>query len=145
MPGAWERCSLRGPEVDMGLRNEIEGLIAQFGKDFSNQDSASVANFYAADAKLLPPGSPLVEGRDAIRAFADGMLAAGCRALELTAADVIEAGNCAIEVGSFVMGIEPPGADPIQEIGKYVAIYRRQSDGSLKMIVDTFNSDTPES
>ena len=39
------------------------------------------------------------------------------------------------------MGIEPPGADPIQHVGKYVAVYRRQSDGSLKLIVDTFNSD----
>jgi ketosteroid isomerase-like protein len=129
----------------MGLRNEIEGLIAQFGKDFGNQDSASVANYYAEDAKLLPPGSPLVEGRDAIRAFADGMFASGCRSLDLTTADVIEAGDCAIEVGSFVMGIEPPGADPIQDVGKYVAIYRRQSDGSLKLIVDTFNSDAPGS
>jgi ketosteroid isomerase-like protein len=125
----------------MGLRNEVEGLIAQFGKDFSNQDSASVANYYAKDAKLLPPGSPLVEGRDAIRAFADGMFAAGCRSLDLKTGDVIEAGDCAIEVGSFVMGIEPPDADPIREIGKYVAIYRRQSDGSLKLIVDTFNND----
>ena len=81
----------------MGLRNEIEGLVAQFGKDFSNQDSAMVVNFYAADAKLLPPGSPLVEGRDAIRAFADGMFAAGCRSLDLTTADVIEAGDCSDE------------------------------------------------
>jgi ketosteroid isomerase-like protein len=129
----------------MGLRNEVEVLIAQFGKDFDNQDSASVANFYAADAKLLPPGSPLVEGRDSIRTFVDGMFAAGCRSLDLTTGDIIEAGECAIEVGSFVMGIEPPGADPIREVGKYVAIYRRQSDGSLKLIVDTFNSDTPES
>ena len=31
------------------------------------------------------------------------------------------------------------------DAGKYVAIYRRQSDGSLKLIVDTFNYDTPES
>ena len=66
----------------MGLRDEVEVLIAQFGKDFDNQDSASVANFYAADAKLLPPGFPLVEGRDAIRAFFDGMFVAGCRSLD---------------------------------------------------------------
>ena len=43
------------------------------------------------------------------------------------------------------MGIEPPGADPIPEVGKDVAIYRRQSDGSSKLIVDTFNNDTPQS
>ena len=42
----------------MGVRNEVEGLIAQFGKAFDNQDSASLANFYAADAKLCRPGLP---------------------------------------------------------------------------------------
>jgi len=127
----------------MGPRNEIEGLIAQFAKDFENQDAAGVASYYTEDAKLLPPGSPLLEGRDAIRAFADGMFAAGCRSLDLKTGDVVEAGDLAVEVGSFVMGIVPPGADPIQDVGKYVAIWRRQSDGSLKLIVDTFNSDTP--
>lgn len=125
----------------MGYRNEVEALAAEFSKYFDNQDSASLANFYAADAKLLPPGAPLVEGRDAVRAFVDGMFAAGCRSLDLKTGDVIDAGDCAIEVGSFVMGIELPGADPIQEVGKYVAIYRRQSDESLKLIVDTFNMD----
>jgi hypothetical protein len=41
------------------------------------------------------------------------------------------------------MGIEPPGADPIRKIGKYVAVSRRQSDGFLTMIVDTFHTDAP--
>ena len=127
----------------MGLRKEIEGIVEQFGKDFNNQDSAALASYYAEDAKLLPPGSPLLQGRAAIQTFADGMFAAGCRSLDLTTTDVIEAGDCAIEVGTFVMGIAPPGADPVQDVGKYVAIHRRQSDGSLKLIVDTFNSDTP--
>jgi hypothetical protein len=39
------------------------------------------------------------------------------------------------------MGIEPPDADPIQEIETYVAVYRRRSDGSLKLVVDTLNND----
>ena len=42
----------------MGLRNEVEGLIAQFGKDFDNQDSASVANFYAQTPSSCRPGLP---------------------------------------------------------------------------------------
>jgi len=129
----------------VGLRNEVEELLAQFAKDFDNQDAEALANFYTPEASLLPPGSPLVVGRDAIRAYVDGMFAAGCRSLRLTTGEVIEAGDCAIEVGSFVMGIEPSGADPIEEVGKYVAVYQRQSDGSLKLIVDTFNSDAPES
>jgi len=40
-----------------GLRKEVEGVIAELGKDFDNQYSASLANFHAVDAKLLSSGS----------------------------------------------------------------------------------------
>jgi hypothetical protein len=40
----------------MGHRNEVEALDAEFSKRSDNQDSFSVANRYAANAKLLPPG-----------------------------------------------------------------------------------------
>ena len=71
----------------------------------------------------------------------------GCTPLErwLQAADGLFLCESLLDAPSwgFLMGIEPRGADPIQEVGKYVAIYRR-SDRSLKLIVDTFNNDTPE-
>ena len=40
----------------MGHRNEVEAFDAEFSKHSDNQDSASVANMFAANAKLLPPG-----------------------------------------------------------------------------------------
>ena len=125
----------------MGIRDEVEQLHAEYAKHFGNQDSAGVATLYTADARYLPPGIPLVEGRDAIRAFIDGVIALGGRSLELKTGHIIEAGDCVIEVGSFVLGIEAPGADPFQVAGKSVAVYGRQSDGSLKLIIDAFNMD----
>jgi hypothetical protein len=41
----------------MGLRSEVEGLLAEFAEDFGNQDSASLANFRASPA-VAADGSP---------------------------------------------------------------------------------------
>ncbi len=63
------------------MRGAPEGrrrVVAAFRKEFENQDSASLAHFCAVDAKLWSPGSPMVEGRDAIRVFfGQGVIPAG--------------------------------------------------------------------
>jgi ketosteroid isomerase-like protein len=41
------------------------------------------------------------------------------------------------------MGIQPPDSDSLVDNGKYVAVWKRDVDGSLKMAIDTFNTDAP--
>jgi ketosteroid isomerase-like protein len=73
------------------------------------------------------------------------MFASGARGLELNTLDVLEADDLAVEVGRYTMTIQPPGGDVMRDVGKYVAVWRRQADGGLKLVVDTFNSDSPAS
>lgn len=126
-------------------RQEIETIAADFAKAFANQDAEAVSGFYAADATLLPPNALLLKGRAAIRSFVEEMFSSGARSLELTTLDVLAGGDLEVEVGRFRMAFQPRGVDPFTEDGKYVAVYRRQGDGSLKLAVDTFNSDAPAS
>jgi ketosteroid isomerase-like protein len=56
---------------------------------------------------------------------------------------MLEGGDLEIEVGRYTLGMQPPGADPMVDNGKYVAVWRRDTDGKLKMVVDTFNTDAP--
>jgi uncharacterized protein (TIGR02246 family) len=126
-------------------RAGIETLNQEFGKAFSNQDARAVVGFYAQDAKLLAPGAPLIDGQAGIEAFLQQMFASGARGLELNTLDVLEADDLAVEVGRYTMTIQPPGGDVMRDVGKYVAVWRRQADGGLKLVVDTFNSDSPAS
>ena len=99
--------------------------------------------FYEERARLLPPGVPMVEGRAAIQAAQQRMIEGGVQALDLEAVDVIEAGEFAIEIGRTIVTIQPPGA-PFMTMtaeGKSVVVWHRQTDGTLKIVVDTFNSD----
>jgi ketosteroid isomerase-like protein len=125
------------------VRDEVAALNEAFGKAASNQDIAELVSFYAPDARMLPPNAPMAEGRDAVRGVLQSYLDAGANSLELQSVDVLEEGGLVVDVGRYVLGIQPPGADPIQDQGKYVVVLRRQGDGSLKIILDSFNSDNP--
>jgi ketosteroid isomerase-like protein len=67
----------------MSLQEEVRGLNEAFGKVVSNQDVDGLVELYTPDAKLLPPGLPMLEGTEAIRGFFRVMLDAGVRELEL--------------------------------------------------------------
>jgi uncharacterized protein (TIGR02246 family) len=124
-------------------RAEIAGLAEDYSKTFANHDAAAMAGFYTADAKFLAPNEPMIEGRSGIEAFGKEMFAAGAQSLKLETMDVLEGGDLEIEVGRYTLGMQPPGADPMVDNGKYVAVWRRDTDGKLKMVVDTFNTDAP--
>lgn len=126
----------------MSIRAEIEKLTAQFAKAVTNKDFAALGPFYEERARLLPPGAPMVEGQAAIQAAQQKMIEGGVQALDLECVDVIEAGDFAIEIGRTTVTIQLLGLFSITRTGKSVVVWRRQNDGTLKIVVDTFNSDT---
>jgi uncharacterized protein (TIGR02246 family) len=132
-------------EAMVTLREEVEALSAAYSKVVANQDVAAVAELYASDARLLPPGSPMLEGLDAIRSFFKLMFDAGVRSLDLESVVVDGREDLAIDVGRYRVTMEPPGADPMVEVGKYLVVLKRQPDGVLRMVYDAYNSDQPPS
>lgn len=123
----------------MTTRDEVDDVLAAFSKAVANKDAVGLANFYSENAKFLPPGAPLVEGRAGIKDFCEQLFAAGFAGLDLENIEVLEGGDLVVDVGRYTMSFAPEGSDR----GKYIAVYRRQADGSLIIVADTFNSDTP--
>ncbi|MGH2722021.1 MAG: YybH family protein [Actinomycetota bacterium] len=124
-------------------RDEIAILGRDFSRAFANQDLDAVTAFHADDARILSPGVPLVEGKAAIVRFFEEFFAAGARTIEFETLDVLEGGDVIVEVGRSQLGLEPPGAAPARVPGKYVVVYDRQPDGSLKLVVDASSDDVP--
>jgi uncharacterized protein (TIGR02246 family) len=127
----------------MSLRDEIDAINSEFGKAASNQDLDGVMDLYAPDAWLLPPGAPLIQGKDGIRAFFGMMLDAGVQGLELESMTVEGNDELAVDIGRYRLTIVPPGADPMTDEGKYIVVMKRQPDGKLRLAYDAFNSDAP--
>ena len=125
----------------MELRSAIESAAANWDRAFNAGDAAGLAALYTDDATLLPAGSDMVEGSEAIREFWAGFIAEAPEGaiIDLETVDVHGAGNLAYEVGTFSV---TAGGEPI-DAGKYVVVWRHEPDGSWKLFVDIWNRNEP--
>ena len=119
----------------MGIRDELDAINAAFGEAFAAQDADRLAAFYAADARLLFHGQPIIRGRAAVDAELREMVAGGPANLQFVTDEVIEDGSLVVDIGRIVSTTGQ---------SKYVVIYRREADGSLRIVVDAANSDGPQ-
>lgn len=96
-------------------------------------------SFFATDASVYPPGSPVVKGPDAIRATFTEMSAAPGFSLTWTPdrAEVSTAGDVAYTTGAYAMAMGGPA-----ETGKYVTIWKKEAN-EWKVSEDIFNADSP--
>jgi uncharacterized protein (TIGR02246 family) len=100
---------------------------------------------FTADAVQMPPNSPSNVGTESIRGWSGGMLATFDAEFSLSPDEVQLAGEeWAFERGGYTITLTPKaGGDAIQDVGKYITLYQRQSDGSWLMARDIWNSSSP--
>jgi ketosteroid isomerase-like protein len=120
-------------------RSDIDALNATFGQGLEKGDADIVASVYAPDAKILPPGSPMLTGPD-IRAYWQSAIKSGMTGGTLETLAFEEHGDVALEEGRFEVRI----GEEVVDTGKYVVVHRRQPDGSWKYGTDIWNSSRPD-
>ena len=122
---------------------EVNAVAQAFHDGVANRDAGALASLYADQGRFLPPGMEPCQGRAQIQAAMQQLLDMGASSLDIEPLDVREAGTTTIEYGQYTLGIEPPGADPMTQVGKYVVVHEAQADGSTKIAFDIFNANTP--
>jgi ketosteroid isomerase-like protein len=95
-------------------------------------------SFVADGASVFPFHAPIVSGKDAARAFFSELQAAPGFALDWTAtqAEVSNAGDLGYTTGTFQLTVTGPAGTR-----KYVTVWKKQTDGQWKVVVDIFNLD----
>ena len=119
-------------------RSEIDALNTRFVQALERGDAAGLADLYAPDARLMPPGMPARTG-DGIRELWEQFIGMGVNGGALKTLTFEERDDLAIEVGEYEMRV----GGALVDNGKYVVVHRRQPDGSWKLGLDIFNSDRP--
>jgi ketosteroid isomerase-like protein len=119
-------------------RSDIDALNATFMKGVETGDSALIASVYAPDARVMPPGAPVVTG-GGIEQFWQGVLDMGITGAVLKTGSLEEREDLAVEEGLYELRA---GADVVAN-GKYVVVHRRQPDGGWRLGLDIWNSDSP--
>ena len=101
-------------------------------------------SFFTADAIVMPPHLPVLNGIDAIRDWATTSMSLPGFSVEwtVTSAEVAASGDMGYTLGTFVFQATMPDGSTITDPGKYTTIWKKQADGSWKVVADTFNSDS---
>jgi len=106
---------------------------------FGRRNFDALDHIYTSDARILPPGAPMISGRAAIKKFwTDMVQGAHAVGAELSSVDVMPAGDGVVEIGRAVLTVAPPGQVEAKMEVKYV-VYWREEDGRWKWHVDIWN------
>jgi len=122
---------------DGNIRNTIEAANKKFVETFRRGDAARIADMYAEGARVMPPNSPMVQGRQRIQELWQSLIDTGAK-FKLNTSDAEAQGNAIYEVGTYEL-IFPNNK---RDAGKYVVVWRRQK-GDWKLAVDIWNSNMP--
>ena len=131
--------------VDEGaVRQAIDASVARSTAAIKAGDAAAVAQEYASDAHLLTANAPAMVGHDAITEGVRGWLSS-MKVTDMTTntTDVMVSGDLAVSTGTYTMSMQIPNGPKIDDKGKFVTVWKRQSDGSWKIVRDIMNTDLP--
>ncbi|MEO7973658.1 MAG: DUF4440 domain-containing protein [Thermoanaerobaculia bacterium] len=101
--------------------------------------------FYAKNASLFPVAEPIAIGDKAIRdEWAHLFAIPGfINTAKRTKVDISRSGDLAYTQGTYATELALAGGKTATEHGKWVSIWKKQSDGSWKIVVDISNTDEP--
>jgi uncharacterized protein (TIGR02246 family) len=127
--------------VPTSLKQAVEQTRDQHIAAVNAGDAETATNVFAPQAIFLPPGQPALEGTAAIRAWFTHVFATfRVQGFSLQPGPVEEHGDLALEHGSWKATFTPrDGSSGLSAGGTYLTVYARLSDGSVRVIRDTFN------
>jgi ketosteroid isomerase-like protein len=125
------------------LRNEIEKANRRFGEGIRKGDAAAVGTLYTKDALLMPPNFEAIRGREGTQKFWEGAIKMGVKDAILKTEELHEKGETVEEIGNYTLKIHPEGQDPFEDRGKYVVLWKQDSDKEWRLHRDIWNSSLP--
>lgn len=136
------------PDTRVADESTIRELDVKWSKAASAKDLATTVSYYSDDASLLPPNTAIQSGKPAIRATWEALLGSvDSIAWQPNKIEVSKSGDMAYLIGVYQMASKNPQGRTVLDRGKYVEVWKKQSDGNWKAVADIFNSDllTPAS
>jgi uncharacterized protein (TIGR02246 family) len=130
-------------EADVNSLRDVELAEEQA---WSSKDLEKTLSFYADDATLMYPNMPAIVGKDSIRAYMKSSFADTAFSVQyqITGVDVAQSGDLGYTQGTLTyMMTDPKTGKPMNDRGKWLTVRRKQSDGSWRIVRDTFSSDLP--
>ena len=121
----------------------IRAADQAWARVFGAKDLNGSLEFCVDDASFMAPNAPVVVGKAAIgKSFAAFFTLPD---LKITwhpiKIEVARSGELGYSTGAYDMSFKDPAGKTMTDRGKYVTVWKKQSNGRWKVIYDIFNSD----
>lgn len=126
------------------VKAQIDEMNEAFEEAMLSNNYEALLSQYTDDAISMPSYEPMINGMDAIKASMMKGKNSGMKMtkFDLTTTDVFESGDLVVEIGKYDLTLKMPQMpEPVDDHGKYLTIYEKQDDGTLKVKVETWNTD----
>lgn len=134
--------NVRAADPDPG-RKALLDVDREFARVTAEKGLDGWLSYFAADAAIFPPNAPIVRGLPAIREFygRTGFSPVGLSWTPL-GADLAASGDLGYTFGTWRYTASSEGKT-VTRTGKYLTVWKKQSDGSWKLTADIGSPDTP--
>lgn len=137
-------ASLLNAQDTAELKKKIQAMNDKAAEMMVANDEGGMWANYTEDVISMPSYEPMLKGIEACKQSYKKMNESGMKmtAFKSVVTDVIDAGNYVVDIGTYKISMSMPGMDmPWDDHGKYMTIWEKQDDGSLKVKVETWNTD----
>ena len=128
------------PKPEQALRDADD----QWSKAAGAHDLEKTVSFYSSDAIVLPPNGAAITTKDGIHDMWKQIIRdMQSMSWKATRVEVAKSGDLGYITGAYEMSIKDETGKLINDKGKYLEVWKKQSDGSWKCSADMFSSDLP--
>lgn len=114
----------------MSAMRDIKQYCEAWSDAYARGDVEAIANSYSDETVYLTPGKPTIHGGSELAELFRGR---SDRVRFEPGEVLLEGGELIVDVGQYFVSNQD-GAE--ERRGRYVAVYQRQLDGTLKIVVD---------
>jgi ketosteroid isomerase-like protein len=107
------------------------------------QDVERILSFWADDARVYPPGSPLVSGKAALRRYVEGALAISGFHITWTSSDAVLSpdGQMGYVLSTNAVTMPDSSGELVTIRGRGVTVWRREPAGEWRCVLDIWNDE----
>jgi uncharacterized protein (TIGR02246 family) len=133
--------------ADTKIEQALRDLDAKWSAAADAKDVDKTVSYYAESAVVMPPNASAATTKESIRSAWKEMLTTPGSAIswKATKVEVAKAGDLAYVSGTYEETMTDASGKPVKDRGKYVEIFKKQADGTWKVVADIWNSNLPAS
>jgi len=140
-------CIKKAATIDPKASEQaVKAADIQWSKAAAAHDFTNLFAYYADDATVLPAGAEMLTNKPSVQRFWSDTLTKNVSVSWTPMyVEASASGELVYDLGSYTMTTKSAkGKGPsINDHGKYLAVWKKQADGSWKAEANTWNSDLP--